>query len=440
MPVCVRIPSLLDLAARWEPPRAASSLPPCACVPWCPCASWQRGLGVCPPASIAALSVCPPWLPAAHPPSLPGTVPSRELPVWPPQTRLLQGTTRAAVPARWQREGGVGSTGHRAHPAASSTHESTTRPAPHRAGTGPCAAAGAAGAGGDRVAAGPGRYPWHRRWGWDMGSVGPAAVLGGDMCQHQLPAPARAPLGAGRLVGWSGRHAAGGGTTAGIPAPGPARSLRRGLAQPRHSVRWGLAQPRHSIRWERVPGKPFAVSPSARRPSPLRRCLSFPRLPAGGKAVNTAPAPGQPPLDESDRKTEPHSSVSDLVNSLTSEMLMVGAWGSAGTASHPGHCLGVSSHSPGSSRTLLVPQTLWHVPACSAKSSAQPGTAAGAAVAQPRRRFRSLRAGVRELCRRREGRAVRRDLANWHSLSPGRVARSQESSEAMGGGRAPGRA
>ncbi|NWU52515.1 SYT7 protein, partial [Dromas ardeola] len=46
------------------------------------------------------------------------------------------------------------------------------------------------------------------------------------------------------------------------------------------------------------------------------------RLPAGGKAVNTAPVPGQPPQDESDRKTEPHSSVSDLVNSLTSEMLM----------------------------------------------------------------------------------------------------------------------
>lgn len=54
---------------------------------------------------------------------------------------------------------------------------------------------------------------------------------------------------------------------------------------------------------------------------------SFPtptsRLPAGGKAVNTAPVPGQTPHDESDRRTEPRSSVSDLVNSLTSEMLMV---------------------------------------------------------------------------------------------------------------------
>lgn len=39
--------------------------------------------------------------------------------------------------------------------------------------------------------------------------------------------------------------------------------------------------------------------------------------------MNTAPVPGQTPHDESDRRTEPHSSVSDLVNSLTSEMLMV---------------------------------------------------------------------------------------------------------------------
>ncbi|VTJ57425.1 Hypothetical predicted protein [Marmota monax] len=42
-----------------------------------------------------------------------------------------------------------------------------------------------------------------------------------------------------------------------------------------------------------------------------------------GKAVNTAPVPGQTPHDESDRRTEPRSSVSDLVNSLTSEMLML---------------------------------------------------------------------------------------------------------------------
>ncbi|POI23244.1 hypothetical protein CIB84_013008, partial [Bambusicola thoracicus] len=56
-------------------------------------------------------------------------------------------------------------------------------------------------------------------------------------------------------------------------------------------------------------------------------------LPAGGKAVNTAPVPGQTQQDESDRKTEPHSSVSDLVNSLTSEMLML----SPGSEDDEGH-------------------------------------------------------------------------------------------------------
>ncbi|NXD73593.1 SYT7 protein, partial [Eolophus roseicapillus] len=59
------------------------------------------------------------------------------------------------------------------------------------------------------------------------------------------------------------------------------------------------------------------------------------RLPAGGKAVNTAPVPGQPPHDESDRKTEPRSSVSDLVNSLTSEMLMLSP-GSEDDEAHDG--------------------------------------------------------------------------------------------------------
>ncbi|XP_061335206.1 synaptotagmin-7 isoform X2 [Pezoporus occidentalis] len=58
-------------------------------------------------------------------------------------------------------------------------------------------------------------------------------------------------------------------------------------------------------------------------------------LPAGGKAVTTAPVPGQPPHDESDRKTEPRSSVSDLVNSLTSEMLMLSP-GSEDDEAHDG--------------------------------------------------------------------------------------------------------
>ncbi|XP_064369455.1 synaptotagmin-7 isoform X3 [Dromaius novaehollandiae] len=57
-------------------------------------------------------------------------------------------------------------------------------------------------------------------------------------------------------------------------------------------------------------------------------------LPAGSKAVNTAPVPGQTQQhDESDRKTEPRSSVSDLVNSLTSEMLML----SPGSEDDEGH-------------------------------------------------------------------------------------------------------
>ncbi|XP_074810746.1 synaptotagmin-7 isoform X2 [Natator depressus] len=56
-------------------------------------------------------------------------------------------------------------------------------------------------------------------------------------------------------------------------------------------------------------------------------------LPSGGKMVNTAPMPGQTQHDESDRKTEPRSSVSDLVNSLTSEMLML----SPGSEDDEGH-------------------------------------------------------------------------------------------------------
>ncbi|XP_043372563.1 synaptotagmin-7 isoform X2 [Dermochelys coriacea] len=56
-------------------------------------------------------------------------------------------------------------------------------------------------------------------------------------------------------------------------------------------------------------------------------------LPSGGKMANTAPMPGQTQHDESDRKTEPRSSVSDLVNSLTSEMLML----SPGSEDDEGH-------------------------------------------------------------------------------------------------------
>ncbi|XP_038263307.1 synaptotagmin-7 isoform X6 [Dermochelys coriacea] len=61
--------------------------------------------------------------------------------------------------------------------------------------------------------------------------------------------------------------------------------------------------------------------------------LSLSKLPSGGKMANTAPMPGQTQHDESDRKTEPRSSVSDLVNSLTSEMLML----SPGSEDDEGH-------------------------------------------------------------------------------------------------------
>lgn len=103
------------------------------------------------------------------------------------------------------------------------------------------------------------------------------------------------------------------------------------------------------------PGSPSLSRP--RLPAPLLQGLSSRRLPAGGKAGNAAPAPGQPPHDESDRKTEPHSSVSDLVNSLTSEMLMVGGWGALG--------LGVSTLG-------IQPSQLFPAPSTSAPARPRP--------------------------------------------------------------------
>ncbi|XP_042326192.1 synaptotagmin-7 isoform X3 [Sceloporus undulatus] len=57
------------------------------------------------------------------------------------------------------------------------------------------------------------------------------------------------------------------------------------------------------------------------------------RLPSGGKVGNAAAVPGQTQHEEPDHKTEPRSSVSDLVNSLTSEMLML----SPGSEDDEGH-------------------------------------------------------------------------------------------------------
>ncbi|XP_075044077.1 synaptotagmin-7 isoform X3 [Mixophyes fleayi] len=57
------------------------------------------------------------------------------------------------------------------------------------------------------------------------------------------------------------------------------------------------------------------------------------RLPAGAKTGNTTAGPGQAQPDDSERKTDQRSSVSDLVNSLTSEMLML----SPGSDEEEGH-------------------------------------------------------------------------------------------------------
>lgn len=107
-------------------------------------------------------------------------------------------------------------------------------------------------------------------------------------------------------------------------------SVNKGFtpAVPQEVIRADFSE---TIQWLPRPMEPSPALPEAyvhwnSLPTPISR------LPAGGKAVNTAPVPGQTPHDESDRRTEPRSSVSDLVNSLTSEMLMVrrvgdGLWG-----------------------------------------------------------------------------------------------------------------
>ncbi|XP_074852131.1 synaptotagmin-7 isoform X5 [Carettochelys insculpta] len=84
-------------------------------------------------------------------------------------------------------------------------------------------------------------------------------------------------------------------------------------------------------KWSSYPPKEFILNISPYAPYGDPR-LSL-KLPPGGKMVNTAPVPGQTQHDESDRKTEPRSSVSDLVNSLTSEMLML----SPGSEDDEGH-------------------------------------------------------------------------------------------------------
>ncbi|XP_034276084.1 synaptotagmin-7 isoform X5 [Pantherophis guttatus] len=84
-------------------------------------------------------------------------------------------------------------------------------------------------------------------------------------------------------------------------------------------------------KWSSYPPKEFILNISPYAPYGDPR-LSL-KLPSGGKVVNTTPVPGQTQHEDTDHKTEPRSSVSDLVNSLTSEMLML----SPGSEDDEGH-------------------------------------------------------------------------------------------------------
>uniref|UniRef100_A0A8I3WD03 Synaptotagmin-7 n=1 Tax=Callithrix jacchus TaxID=9483 RepID=A0A8I3WD03_CALJA len=126
---------------------------------------------------------------------------------------------------------------------------------------------------------------------------------GGTVLRGRAGGLAGGPRSPAPLLGAARAAPALGPAPGGRPAPCPAAA-----AAEQHAAAGGSEEPGgNRLRGDHVPG-PGGCQP---------------RLPAGGKAVNTAPVPGQTPHDESDRRTEPHSSVSDLVNSLTSEMLML---------------------------------------------------------------------------------------------------------------------
>ncbi|XP_061204454.1 synaptotagmin-7 isoform X2 [Neopsephotus bourkii] len=130
----------------------------------------------------------------------------------------------------------------------------------------------------------------------------------------------------GHLQAHSG-SSAGTGTGTGT---GTARGSRGGQARP--GIAAGSKHPTAGGRSRSNPGSwDHVVGQIRNRGLDMKSFL----LPAGGKAVTTTPVPGQPPHDESDRKTEPRSSVSDLVNSLTSEMLMLSP-GSEDDEAHDG--------------------------------------------------------------------------------------------------------
>ncbi|XP_063084305.1 synaptotagmin-7 isoform X9 [Cavia porcellus] len=108
--------------------------------------------------------------------------------------------------------------------------------------------------------------------------------------------------------------------TVGTPDSGRGRSEKKAINDLDRDF-WNNNDSTVQQKWSSYPPKEFILNISPYAPYGDPR-LSL-KLPAGGKAVDTALVPGQTPHDESDRRTEPRSSVSDLVNSLTSEMLML---------------------------------------------------------------------------------------------------------------------
>ncbi|XP_036076876.1 synaptotagmin-7 isoform X6 [Rousettus aegyptiacus] len=108
--------------------------------------------------------------------------------------------------------------------------------------------------------------------------------------------------------------------TVGTPDSGRGRSEKKAINDLDRDF-WNNNESTVQQKWSSYPPKEFILNISPYAPYGDPR-LSL-KLPTGGKVVNTAPVPSQTPHDESDRRTEPRSSVSDLVNSLTSEMLML---------------------------------------------------------------------------------------------------------------------
>ncbi|KAM4017115.1 synaptotagmin-7 isoform 5-T5 [Anomaloglossus baeobatrachus] len=84
-------------------------------------------------------------------------------------------------------------------------------------------------------------------------------------------------------------------------------------------------------KWSSYPPKEFILNISPYAPYGDPRLAL--KLPAGAKTTNTSVVPGQAQPEEGDKKADQRSSVSDLVNSLTSEMLML----SPGSDEEDGH-------------------------------------------------------------------------------------------------------